>query len=1322
MAERRRKKCRSAGGILEGIGSIGNVITSVQAAQAARKLNADALNIPEEYRPKAMLPTEATAESVQAYYLELVEAEAEWYAARKNGETSPEETVHTEKQLSTMEEFNKSTDMDLVSFYERSVAGETLPAYELKPISERQTEAIQEITGIDTTGYSTFIESRIAQHIFKRHGKNGSADHSMSDPMDVGRIQWVLDNFDSAEDGGTSNAYKTPKENGRQGNAKTVLFSKRIDGEIYIVEAIPESKSKRAYIVSAYITKKAGSDVDTQKPAGASIDFTDAQNPGATSETANQVAALADTITQSAETVNSENVSESDTGDKVDPSTASGPPPLSGEAREESSGLVSVSGEARAESGGPVSVSGEARAESGEPIPVSWREKPDLEEIRGRDIDAMTVNGLEYSVTATVNGYTARIADGDRTLWVRRGIANRTMAVDALENAEIVSESDTGNGDAKTSSVSYADTFPGGEGNIEQEDVNHGGEYGIDGDTGEADADTGEQGGGSAELSRGEWAARRAAEAAEGRELKVGGYSLQHEYTPSEEDRECLLAARDLPEATRVVFFTGEARRRGVVMKNVNGTVENGVVYLRADNPDRDIRQTATHERWHLLCEKDPQLGRRGVEALNRVYTPEELDGLVAVYQDIYEIAYGVRDDNGNVINGAEVEQKVLQEICADAFAYIDEHDSRVANASREINRTQAEAYKAWKQRETEAAEAAEKEREAERKAQRARQAAQQRENRAQSRAEAAEEYAQRRVELDADKAALQERIQESAQFSGQERRSAMLAIAEEYSRLEQEEAAVNRLERKSKGLCSLAIDSEDNHIDRRSAYRMGSRDVKAFGYDYPELHPYYAEAAGDMLAALSRSVKGERFYTWTDQEGNTAVDGLMITGQNRQTLPVIAWMLDECGMSYGRIEAACKAIQSDSEQQNNRDAKIVELALDRLLSEGYTDLDGYNVPENEEYIAAKSTIPGAYTAEENGTYEGEEDELPPSVGGDNKPPELIDLGDPDGLYWTGGQLMRSYGMTKKEFSSFYQEIARLTADMEEYGTYEQKPDEHSATFVVPTKKDHFAFYHIEYDGYMHGEVLEKIPINSKNQKMLAELIERFNYDGRALGVSRGNAETRDDAGSDRGNGLVSLGTGKRNGVSGMAGETAEWDQSEGNALKGKGDISENSASGSGRGVSDSDGSDLPLSIGGAPDGMGQAEVTDENGNRFAITRVQWDWLKQDHEPGAEGINVTDANGETRFLEVSQEQGREIKRPLPFGSGKKTNTTTKTAVVFVCHPKGKERAKKPPQKRRTVFGFASFGTPDGIRTHDLWLRRPTLYPAELLARINRYVL
>lgn len=47
------------------------------------------------------------------------------------------------------------------------------------------------------------------------------------------------------------------------------------------------------------------------------------------------------------------------------------------------------------------------------------------------------------------------------------------------------------------------------------------------------------------------------------------------------------------------------------------------------------------------------------------------------------------------------------------------------------------------------------------------------------------------------------------------------------------------------------------------------------------------------------------------------------------------------------------------------------------------------------------------------------------------------------------------------------------------------------------------------------------------------------------------------------------------------------------------------------------------------------------------------------------------------------------------------------------------RAKMEPlfdKKVRKTAPF-QFGTADGIRTHDLWLRRPTLYPAELQPHI-----
>src|SRR5258706_2409027 len=48
------------------------------------------------------------------------------------------------------------------------------------------------------------------------------------------------------------------------------------------------------------------------------------------------------------------------------------------------------------------------------------------------------------------------------------------------------------------------------------------------------------------------------------------------------------------------------------------------------------------------------------------------------------------------------------------------------------------------------------------------------------------------------------------------------------------------------------------------------------------------------------------------------------------------------------------------------------------------------------------------------------------------------------------------------------------------------------------------------------------------------------------------------------------------------------------------------------------------------------------------------------------------------------------------------------------------RIESPPMREEvTVVGV---GAPGGSRTHDLWLRRPTLYPAELRARISRIII
>src|SRR5258706_6088773 len=48
------------------------------------------------------------------------------------------------------------------------------------------------------------------------------------------------------------------------------------------------------------------------------------------------------------------------------------------------------------------------------------------------------------------------------------------------------------------------------------------------------------------------------------------------------------------------------------------------------------------------------------------------------------------------------------------------------------------------------------------------------------------------------------------------------------------------------------------------------------------------------------------------------------------------------------------------------------------------------------------------------------------------------------------------------------------------------------------------------------------------------------------------------------------------------------------------------------------------------------------------------------------------------------------------------------------------RIESPPMREEVTDD--GVGAPGGSRTHDLWLRRPTLYPAELRARISRIII
>lgn len=166
----------------------------------------------------------------------------------------------------------------------------------------------------------------------------------------------------------------------------------------------------------------------------------------------------------------------------------------------------------------------------------------------------------------------------------------------------------------------------------------------------------------------------------------------------------------------------------------------------------------------------------------------------------------------------------------------------------------------------------------------------------------------------------------------------------------------------------TLAVDAEhniyrvneDQHIDRRDSASVGERSVNAFQFDHPELHSYYADAAAVLQEEMSFAQKGGELIRRTSREAGD--DEYIRT--KRGVSERIARLLDDEGVRYGDIDRSLDAIIHNHGQENFAAAKRVELLLDDMLTNGYTDIHGQRIAPNEEYITAKKAIPGADMSE----------------------------------------------------------------------------------------------------------------------------------------------------------------------------------------------------------------------------------------------------------------------------------------------------------------------------------------------------------------------
>ncbi|MEG0836123.1 MAG: hypothetical protein RR413_11835, partial [Christensenellaceae bacterium] len=168
-----------------------------------------------------------------------------------------QEGVHTAEMQKVIQEYDNAVDEGLVRFVKRVLNREVSNkySYKMQYLSERAANDIKKLIGIEAIDYNYVLDGNAVEHINKGHGQNGTSNQSMANMEDLGRMQYVLDNYDNVKilknaKGNVVTSFNYRNSDNTQ--AQEIMFTKRINGSYYVVVAIPDSKAHKLHIVSAY--------------------------------------------------------------------------------------------------------------------------------------------------------------------------------------------------------------------------------------------------------------------------------------------------------------------------------------------------------------------------------------------------------------------------------------------------------------------------------------------------------------------------------------------------------------------------------------------------------------------------------------------------------------------------------------------------------------------------------------------------------------------------------------------------------------------------------------------------------------------------------------------------------------------------------------------------------------------------------------------------------------------------------------------------------------------------------------------------------------
>ncbi len=204
--------------------------------------------------PDSIISNDTQSVNMQPYANAEQTAGNNTYATQET-QAQGQTEAHTPEMQRIIREYQNSVDPVLLDFYNGQRPD--LDHVNVGSLRGERAQAVSDILGFDVEGYTVEFTNDSRLHTRNEHDPSVNNNKDKITPEEVARIQYVIENFDDVKPGDRDHESKRNRDNSP---SKTIILYKRVNGTYAIVEAVPDTDSRTATVVTTCVknAKKRG--------------------------------------------------------------------------------------------------------------------------------------------------------------------------------------------------------------------------------------------------------------------------------------------------------------------------------------------------------------------------------------------------------------------------------------------------------------------------------------------------------------------------------------------------------------------------------------------------------------------------------------------------------------------------------------------------------------------------------------------------------------------------------------------------------------------------------------------------------------------------------------------------------------------------------------------------------------------------------------------------------------------------------------------------------------------------------------------------------